>query len=114
MATREARLRLSTEVDFTGLTVRPGDTLILATPRRLSYKEFDEMRQQIEERLPGVKFVVLDSASGLAVYKPGDTPAFAEGGVVGIHGGEHGDQFTPEEVLETCGLPPEKPEGSRM
>jgi hypothetical protein len=87
--------KISIETGFVGLTVRPGDTVILATHRSVSVNEFHEMRDRIEENLPGVKFVILDNATGLAVY-------------------------TPEQVLKKCVLPPvqdehvDEMEGDRM
>lgn len=55
-------------------TVRPGETLVIALPGRISREDLDdataEIVRELRERLPGVKAVVLN-ADQLAVYRPG-------------------------------------------
>lgn len=54
--------------------VRPGDTLIIGVGRDISREHFeefyDQIRNMVDERLPGVKFVVL-AVDQFAVYRPG-------------------------------------------
>lgn len=81
-----ATARLSVETEFVGLTVRPGDKLVIAFPRLLNMMEANEIKEKIEILLPGVSVVILDGVSGLAVYHP-------------------------DQVREMVGMPPE---GERM
>lgn len=52
------------------VVVRPGDTLVVSVPRHLSAAEADELSASMRESLPGVKLVVIDQCTGLAVYRP--------------------------------------------
>lgn len=61
-ASMDLELRPSTTL------VRPGDTLVVAIARTLSYAEMDEMKAQFDGLLPGVRIVVVDQCSGLAAF----------------------------------------------
>lgn len=51
------------------LTVRPGDTLVVRVRDNLTIQQADELKAAIEERMPGVKTILL-AAEQIAVYKP--------------------------------------------
>jgi predicted component of type VI protein secretion system len=55
--------------EFIGMTVRPGDTLLVRYSQRLTMSAIDEIKATIRERLPGVDVLVIQ-ADGLAVYRP--------------------------------------------
>ena len=52
------------------LVVRPGDSLILHTEQRLTDADFKYLQQHLEERLPGVKAVILGGITVAGVYRP--------------------------------------------
>lgn len=52
------------------LVLRPGDTLVVAFNRRLTLAELDELREQIETELPGIKGAIFDDAAQIAAYRP--------------------------------------------
>lgn len=57
------------ETQYTGLVVRPGDKLVIATNQRPTMELADRMRQHLEGVLPGVELVIIPQATGLAVYR---------------------------------------------
>lgn len=68
--------------------VRPGDKLVIGTPGRLTQHEAETIKARIAEKLPGVEAVIIDSCSGLAVYRPDELPPLAERlRMEGIHEG---------------------------
>lgn len=67
----EVVLNVKTKIDSIAL-VRPGDTLVVAFRNSVNVQEVDEMREQFEERCPGVKVAIIDNVSGMAVYRPGE------------------------------------------
>jgi hypothetical protein len=52
-------------------TVRPGDTLVIATAKLMSDADGEKYRQRIERNLPGVRIVVIAPAIEMAVYRDG-------------------------------------------
>ena len=55
-----------------GLTVRPGDILVVSTVDPVPAERAERMRQHLLDRLPGlVDVVLIVNATGLAVYRPG-------------------------------------------
>lgn len=56
--------------ELEGVTVRPGDTLVIAFSRSLTQQEAHEIRERIAGQLPGVRAVIIAGASGLAAYRP--------------------------------------------
>ena len=57
-----------------GVVVRPGDTLIVGLSRsNLQSGQLQHLREQLEERLPGVETLVVGDVAQFAVYRP-DTP----------------------------------------
>ena len=53
------------------MVIRPGDTLVVRVPLHITAELAAEFRAQLEERLPGVK-TVLVAADQVLVYRPGD------------------------------------------
>lgn len=51
------------------LTVRPGDTLIISFGRVLYADEACRIKDQLAEQLPGIKVVLLDQVTGIAVVR---------------------------------------------
>lgn len=51
-----------------GVVVRPGDVLVVATPATGAHWQADVLRTRIAAQLPGVEVVVLTGVSGLAAY----------------------------------------------
>lgn len=49
--------------------VRPGDKLIVRVRHDVAEKEFDEFRERLSEKLPGVDLVLLN-AEQMLVYRP--------------------------------------------
>lgn len=57
-----------------GLVVRPGDSLIVATPEYLSPADLDELRTKIAGRLPGLaEVIVIPRVTSMAAFRP-ETP----------------------------------------
>ena len=55
-----------------GLTVRPGDILVVAFERRLSMQETREMVDRIREIVPGLKVLAFDNGVHLSVLTKQD------------------------------------------
>jgi hypothetical protein len=53
--------------------VQPGDKLVLGFSRLLDMAEVDVISNRLAELLPGVKTVIIDGVTHMAVYKPGET-----------------------------------------
>lgn len=54
-----------------GLIVRPGDSLLISFAERISDAEFEELQQELSDRLPGLdKIVVFENVTAMAVYRP--------------------------------------------
>ncbi|MEO3875542.1 hypothetical protein ABGB18_42745 [Nonomuraea sp. B12E4] len=57
------------------LVVRPGDTLIVRLSADMTVEQFTRFRESIEptlnEKLPGVKVLIIGGVEQLAVYRPG-------------------------------------------
>lgn len=65
----DATRTISVEAEFTGLTVRPGDTLLVRYSRAVSMENAERLKAKLKERLPGVDVLIVE-ADGLAVYRP--------------------------------------------
>lgn len=51
--------------------VRPGDTLVLSFPQKLSEQQADDMARQFKANMPeGVRVCFVDQCSGMAVVRP--------------------------------------------
>jgi hypothetical protein len=57
------------------VVVRPGDKLVVCTPRLVTAEEADRLKMLIAEKLPGVDTVVLSGVSQMAVYEPNEMRA---------------------------------------
>lgn len=56
------------DISFHGLTVRPGDTLVLMADRRITAEEADTLSKQIRPELPDtVRVLILEGFSQMAV-----------------------------------------------
>lgn len=68
-----AQFPKSVDVEFfpNFATVRPGDTLVVAIniPRPMTEQEADDIRERLQEQMPGVRAVPVVAAA-LAVYRP--------------------------------------------
>jgi hypothetical protein len=54
-----------------GLIVRPGDTLILAFPDRLTHQRVDQLRTEVRERLPDLAgLACVEGVSAIGAYRP--------------------------------------------
>lgn len=54
------------------VVVRPGDKLVVSTPRLVTMEEADRLKALIAEKLPGVEAVLLSGVAQMAVYEPND------------------------------------------
>jgi hypothetical protein len=54
-----------------GLTVQPGQTLVLAVKDTTTPERLEALAQGIKERLPDVHVLVLGGVEQMAVYDPG-------------------------------------------
>lgn len=52
--------------------IRPGDTVLISTQRRLSQAEADRLATQLGDRMPGVKVLVLEGVTTISTYRPED------------------------------------------
>lgn len=59
-----------TDVPVAGVTVRPGDTLVLVTRGYTTKQDADLLRKAMAEKLPGVDVVLIGSTSQALVYRP--------------------------------------------
>lgn len=73
MASAEAVVKLAYELGAT--VVRPGQTLVVCTPRDLSLAERDNFKGWVEAKLPGVNVCVLVGVSQALVYEPDEVRA---------------------------------------
>jgi hypothetical protein len=63
-------LTVDTRVELaSAVTVRPGDTLLVAVDRPLSREQAEQYAASLKERMPLVQICVLEAAQ-LAVYRP--------------------------------------------
>ena len=54
-------------------TVRPGETLLISTGRRMTHAEVDDWSARLRAVMPeGVKFAILDEDIKVTVVRPGD------------------------------------------
>lgn len=57
-----------------GLVVRPGDSLIVATPDLLDVRALAELRSKIMSRMPGLaEVIVIPRVTSMAAFRP-ETP----------------------------------------
>lgn len=56
--------------EFQGLTVRPGDKLIIAFNRPLDMEEAESVASRLRDEFDGVSVTVVDNVAGMAVYRP--------------------------------------------
>ncbi|MEV3980787.1 hypothetical protein [Nonomuraea sp. NPDC049758] len=63
-------LKIAWELGAT--VVRPGQTLVVCSPHRLSAMQADEIKQRIAARLPGVEVCLLPEVSQVLVYEADD------------------------------------------
>ncbi|MGW1039340.1 hypothetical protein [Streptomyces sp. NPDC002547] len=52
--------------------IRPGDTVLIGTARRLSQAEANRLATQLGDRMPGVKVLVLEGVTAISAYRPED------------------------------------------
>jgi hypothetical protein len=64
----ELGVRLADEVKTT--VMRPGDTLVLSMPRRITDMEYHHMVDVIHEYVPGVKVLIFPEAGDVRVFRP--------------------------------------------
>ncbi len=69
MAATVRAITVPIEAEFTGFTVRSGDTLLIRCNGPISEAHAETMKQKIRDRLPGVDVLVIQ-ADGFAVYRP--------------------------------------------
>jgi hypothetical protein len=55
-----------------------GDTVMIFMNERMTDENFDAMRDALAKQLPGIKFVVVDSVSGVLVKRKDDDATEAE------------------------------------
>jgi hypothetical protein len=56
---------------ITGLVVRPGDVLILTTAAPVTTEQFESIRQQALQRLPGLgDVVIISNVTAVAAFRP--------------------------------------------
>jgi hypothetical protein len=60
-----------TDINFYSAVVKPGDTLVVATPTLRNRAEADELSKELESCLPGIRVVVV-CAYSLAAVRPDD------------------------------------------
>ena len=53
--------------------IRPGDMLVVSVAHELSEAAVAQLREQHAEAMPGVKLVLLENVTGLAVFRPGES-----------------------------------------
>jgi hypothetical protein len=65
------RLRQLADAAVMASVVRPGDTLIIGTAVPVTRAQAATLKTEAEERLPGVKVLVVSNVTALATYRPG-------------------------------------------
>lgn len=55
--------------DFGHVVIRPGDALVIAFDRPIDARQVEMIKERAATELPGVKVVIVDCCSGLAVCR---------------------------------------------
>lgn len=80
MASSEMVGKWQVEHDFSAAIVRPGDALVIAVRSSITAEGAARIKQDVAEKLPGVRTVVMAGVSQVLVYQPDDVKAVeAEG-----------------------------------
>jgi hypothetical protein len=66
---KEAVLKVRAELE-SGVTVRPGDRLLVRVTRPLSPEMARQLRAWLREELPGVEILIVDGVDQMLVYRP--------------------------------------------
>lgn len=61
-------LRLADEVQTA--VIRPGDTLVVGMPRRITDQEYDEMASRMKYYIPGVRLLLFPETGWVRVFRP--------------------------------------------
>jgi hypothetical protein len=54
--------------------VRAGDVLVVGVQKNVFESDLDRFVSMVQESLPGVRVVVMENVTGLAVFRPADSP----------------------------------------